>query len=195
MLYGFIMFYDNAKTPEIQHFQGFSFFLILSCTRQIRAKFGQIPDAYASCLPNCSRYPIARSKDTPIFSCILFKITSSSRPSSCPISIIIYAFALFTIFSDSVSIIVPPIIFTNLSSFSFPFVICVIIVFTNPIRSNTSSSDNSCVLCRRIISFLKYLGKIWAKLDFFPSSCYTIKRCKSAKTKVYQGLPPIPGVK
>ena len=74
-----------------------------------------------------------------IFSCSFFKISRSSNPTSCPISMIVRILIL----SDSVSITVPPIISTNLPSFLLPFVICVIIVFTNPFRSISSSSDIS----------------------------------------------------
>ena len=42
MFYVFMKTHNNTDTPEIRRFQGVSLHLILSCARQIRAKFGQI---------------------------------------------------------------------------------------------------------------------------------------------------------
>ena len=116
--------------------------------------FGQ-----TSCLPYFARQSFASSRDRPIFSRSFLKMVSSSCPSSCPSSTIIFACPCCmpwrTHFSDSVSIIVPPITFTSLSSFLFPLAICVMIVFTKPIRSIISASDSSAVPRRRSSASLK----------------------------------------
>ena len=113
------------------------------------------PKSYPSRLPYCAKYIEAVSKETPIFFCSLSITEASSSPSSCPSSTIIFACPLRIHFSDSVSIIVPPMTFTSLSSFLFPFVMCVMMVFTSPIRSIISPSDNSPVSRRHSITSLK----------------------------------------
>lgn len=104
------------------------------------------PKSYPSRLPYCAKYIEAVSKETSIFFCSLSITEASSSPSSCPSSTIIFACPLRIHFSDSVSIIVPPMTFTSLSSFLFPFVMCVMMVFTNP--SGLSSPHRTIRLCR-----------------------------------------------
>lgn len=69
-----------------------------------------------------------------------------------------------------------------------------VIILLNRINAKllTSFSNN-------FIPLFFHLGRFWAGLGFFLdlqyNSCYTIIRCKAHKTKVFPGLPPIPGVK
>ena len=45
------------------------------------------------------------------------------------------------------------------------------------------------------LSFFSHFGHFFCtSLDFSELPCYTITRCKTRKTKVVQGFPPIPGV-